>query len=93
MVKLKNLKLVKDSDLGTSGGKLRITDYNDYVNSYITQEDEIDTTTLSQTHTDSVTTITVVSTTGFPSAGTIAIANELITYSSTRRSRTNHTIL
>ena len=56
-------RLVKDSDLGTSGGKLRIIDYNDYVNSYITQEDEISTTTLSTSHTDSVTTITVASTT------------------------------
>ena len=81
-------RLVKDSDLGTSGGKLRITDYNDYVNSYITQEDEIDTTTLSQTHTDSVTTITVVSTTGFASAGTLFIGNEQVTYTAIGSSTT-----
>jgi hypothetical protein len=76
-------RLVKDSDLGTSGGKLRIIDYNDYVNSYITQEDEISTTTLSTSHTDSVTTITVVSTTGFDSAGTLFIGNEQVTYTGT----------
>ena len=76
-------RLVKDSDLGTSGGKLRIIDYNDYVNSYINQEDEISTTTLSTSHTDSVTTITVVSTTGFDSAGTLFIGNEQVTYTGT----------
>jgi len=76
-------RLVKNSDLGVSGGRLRIFDYNDYVNSFITQEDEINTTTLSQSHTDSVTTITVASTSGFDSSGTIFIANEQITYTGT----------
>jgi|TARA_R100000234_G_C4972621_1_gene166978 hypothetical protein len=73
-------RLTKDSDLGTSGGRLRILDYNDYVNSSITQEDEITTTTLSQSHTDSVTTITVASTTGFDTTGTLFIGNEQVTY-------------
>ena len=76
-------RLVKDSDLGVSGGRLSILNYNDYVNSYITQEDEIVTTTLSTSHTDSVTTITVVSTTGFDSAGTLHIGNEQVTYTGT----------
>ena len=76
-------RLVKDSDLGSSGGRLYIINYNDYVNSYITQEDEIQTTTTSTTHTDSVTTITVASTTGFDSTGTLFIANEQITYTGT----------
>ena len=73
-------RLVKDSDLGTSGGRLRILNYNDYINAYITQEDEISTTTLSQSHTDSVTTITVASTTGFDTTGTLFIGNEQVTY-------------
>jgi hypothetical protein len=73
-------RLVKDNDLATNGGRLSILNYNDYVNSYITQEDEIQTTTLSTSHTDSVTTITVVSTTGFDSAGTLYVGNEQITY-------------
>ena len=54
-------RLVKDSDLGNGGYKLNQLDYNEYVNSVINQEDEINSTTLSQSHTDSVTTITVAS--------------------------------
>ena len=73
-------RIVKDSDLGNSGYKLNLLDYNDYINRVINQEDEINTTTTSTTHTDSVTTITVASTTGFDSAGTIVIGNETITY-------------
>ena len=76
-------RLVKDSDLSTSGGRLPILNYNDYVNAYITQEDEIVTTTLSTSHTDSVTTITVASTTGFDSSGTLFIGNEQVTYTGT----------
>ena len=76
-------RLVKDSDLGVSGGRLPILNYNDFVNAYITQEDEIVTTTLSQSHTDSVTTITVASTTGFDSSGTLFIGNEQVTYTGT----------
>ena len=76
-------RLVKDSDLSTSGGRLPILNYNDYVNAYITQEDEIVTTTLSTSHTDSVTTITVASTTGFDSSGTLFIGNEQATYTGT----------
>jgi hypothetical protein len=73
-------RIVKDSDLGNSGYKLNLLDYNDYINRVINQEDEINTTTTSTIHTDSVTTITVASTTGFDSAGTIVIGNETITY-------------
>ena len=73
-------RIVKDSSLGNSGYKLGLLDYNDYINRVINQEDEINTTTTSTTHTDSVTTITVSSTSGFDSAGTIVIGNETITY-------------
>ena len=73
-------RIVKDTDLGNSGYKLGLLDYNDYVNRVINQEDEINTTTTSTIHTDSITTITVASTTGFDSAGTIVIGNETITY-------------
>jgi hypothetical protein len=76
-------RIVKDSDLGNSGYKLGLLDYNDYINRVINQEDEINTTTTSTTHTDSVTTITVASTSGFDSAGTIVIGNETITYTGT----------
>lgn len=73
-------RLVKDSDLGSSGGRLYVINYNEYINSYITQEDEITTTNLDGALTDSATTITVNSTTGFDSTGTIFIGNEQITY-------------
>jgi hypothetical protein len=73
-------RIVKDSSLGNGGYKLGLLDYNDYINRVINQEDEIETTTTSTTHTDSVTTITVSSTSGFDSAGTIVIGNETITY-------------
>jgi len=76
-------RIIKDSTLGITGGNLKILNYNDYVNNFITQEDEINSTTTSTTHTDSVTTITVISTTGFDSAGTLFIGNEKITYTGT----------
>ena len=76
-------RLVKDEDLGNSGGKLGILQYNDYINNYITQEDEIVTTTLDGSLTDSATTVTVASTTGFDSAGTLHVGNEQITYTGT----------
>ena len=76
-------RLVKDSDLGSSGGRLYVINYNEYINSYITQEDEITTTNLDGALTDSATTVTVNSTTGFDSTGTIFIGNEQITYTGT----------
>ena len=76
-------RLVKDEDLGNSGYKLGILQYNDYINNYITQEDTISTTTLDGSLSDSATTVTVASTTGFDSAATIHIGNEEITYTGT----------
>ena len=81
-------RLVKDSDLGNSGYKISQLDYNQYINSVIDQEDEISSTTTSTTHTDSVTTITVTSTSGFDSAGTLYIGNEQITYTAIGSSTT-----
>ena len=81
-------RLVKDGDLGNSGGKLSIIDYNDYVSSYITQEDQINTTTLSETHTASVTTITVASTSGFDATGSLFIGNETLSYTAIGSSTT-----
>ena len=81
-------RLVKDTDLGNGGYKLNQLDYNEYVNSVINQEDEINSTTLSQSHTDSVTTITVTSTSGFDSSGTLFIGNEQVTYTAIGSSTT-----
>ena len=88
VVDYNTFRIVKDSDLAVSGGKLSILDYNDYVNRAVEQEDEISTTTTSTTHTDSVTTITVTSTTGFDSAGTLFIGNEQISYTAIGSSTT-----
>tara|TARA_X000001388_G_C2217581_1_gene117886 strand:- start:456 stop:1394 length:939 start_codon:yes stop_codon:yes gene_type:complete len=76
-------RLKKDDDLGTSGGRLRILDYNEYVNNFITQEDDITTTQLNGSLTDSATTITVDSTSNFTSSGTLHIGNEQVTYTGT----------
>ena len=76
-------RLVKDSDLATSGGRLKILNYNDYLNSYITQEDEINTTNLNGSLNDSATTITVDSASSFDSTGTLYIGNEQVTYTGT----------
>ena len=73
-------RIVKDTDTNTAGGRLRKLDYNEYVNAYITQEDEIVTTTLNGSHSSSVTTLTLTSTTGFDSTGKVYIESEIITY-------------
>jgi len=56
-------RIVKNATLGNAGNKLKSMNYNDYISKYSDQEDEIETTTLDGSHTDSVTTITVASTT------------------------------
>ena len=86
--KTKIVFLNKDIDIYKVFWNIPILNYNDYVNSFITQEDEINTTTLSQSHTDSVTTITVASTSGFDSSGTLFIGNEQVTYTTVGSSTT-----
>ena len=76
-------RMVKDTDLANSGYGLSQLDYNEYINTLSDQEDEINSTTTSTTHTDSVTTITVSSTTGFDSSGLLYIGNEQVTYTGT----------
>ena len=73
-------RIVKDSDLGTSGGKLNSVNYKEYVEHHITQEDEITTTTLNGSHSSSVETLTLTSTTGFDAAGSAYIGSEIISY-------------
>jgi len=73
-------RVVKDSDLGVSGGKLNSMNYKEYVEHHITHEDEIITTTLNGSHSSSVTTLTLTSTTDFDSAGSAFIGSEIISY-------------
>ena len=88
VVDYNTFRIVKDSDLAVSGGQLSILNYNDYIGKSVEQEDEISSTATSTTHTDSVTTITVSSTTGFDSAGTLFIGNEQISYTAIGSSTT-----
>ena len=73
-------RIVKDQDLATAGNALSILQYNEYVDKFIDQEDEIVTTTLAEALDASETEIDLTSSTGFDSAGTIFIENEQITY-------------
>ena len=74
-------RIVKDSDLATSGANLKLMQYNEYINKEsITQEDEITTTTLAEALDATETEIDLTSSTGFDSTGTIFIDNEQISY-------------
>ena len=73
-------RIVKDQDLATAGNALSILQYNEYVDKFIDQEDEIVTTTLAEALDASETEIDLTSSTGFDSAGTVFIENEQITY-------------
>ena len=77
------VRLLKDDTLGSSGRKLLTMTYNEYVSKYIDQEDDVVATTLDGSLNDSATTITVASTTGFSSSGTVYIENEQVTYTGT----------
>jgi len=74
-------RIKRNTDLTTSGGSLAKLDYNEYINKeFANQEDEVDATTLNGNLTDSATTITVVSTTGFPTTGVLFILGEQVLY-------------
>ena len=73
-------RIVKDTDLAVSGGKLSVLDYNEYISGYVTQEDEITTTTAAEAIDATETEIDLTSSTGFDSTGTVYIGNEQITY-------------
>ena len=88
VVDYNTFRLVKDSDLGNGSINLSPLNYNEYLTSFVEQEDELETTTLSQSHTDSVTTLTVTSTTGFASSGTVYVGNEVMLYTAVGSSTT-----
>ena len=74
-------RIKKDTDVSASGVNLKRLNYNEYISKeFSTQEDEIESTTLDGTHTDSVTTLTLVSSTGFATEGTVFVGSEEITY-------------
>ena len=74
-------RIKKSTTLGSSGVNLSKLDYNEYIGKeYANQEDEVVSSTLNGTHTDSVTTITLSSSTGFAAEGTIFVGSEQIKY-------------
>lgn len=75
-------RVLKDGD-GNATTKLTHIDYIDYLQKYIYQEDNQVDTLLNGSITDSATTITVDSTTGFDSTGNIVIEDETISYTGT----------
>ena len=78
-----SFRIQKSSSLGNATQHLSSLDYHEYLDMQIRQEYEVVSTALNGSHTDSVTTITVDSTTGFDSTGTIVVDEEEITYTGT----------
>ncbi len=74
-------RIKKDTTLTSSGNNLSKLNYNEYIGKeYANQEDEIQSTTLNGSHSSSVTTLTLTSTTDFSSSGTLHIGGEQVTY-------------
>ena len=76
-------RIKRDTNLGSLGNNLDLLDYKEYISrDYANQEDIINSTTINASSglSDSVTTITVASTTGFNTTGTLFIGGEQITY-------------
>ena len=73
-------RIVKDQANGIVGGRLRKLDYNEYLNLFSEQEDDIVSTTLNGSHSAGVTTLTLTSTTGLDATGKVHIGSEIVTY-------------
>ena len=82
-VNYSSFRVQKSDTLGNATQHLSVLDYHEYLDKHINQEDEVVSTALNGSHTDSVTTITVDSTSGFDSTGTIVVGTEEITYTGT----------
>ena len=74
-------RIKKDTDLNSSGNNLSKLNYNEYIEKeYANQEDDVVATTLNGSHSSSVATLTLASTTGLSSTGTVHIGSEQVTY-------------
>jgi len=74
-------RIKKDSTLNVAGNNLTTLNYNEYIdNDYANAEDDVVATTLNGSHSNSVTTLTLASTTGLLASGTVYIGGEQITY-------------
>ena len=74
-------RIKKDDDLNSAGNNLVSLNYNEYIDKdYPNEEDQIKSTTLNGSHSSSVATLTLTSTTGFAASGKVYIGGEQITY-------------
>ena len=74
-------RIKKDTTLNSSGNNLTTLNYNEYISkNYASQEDAINSTTLNGSHSSTVATLTLTSTTDFDSSGTVYIGSEQVTY-------------
>mgnify|MGYP003635428614 FL=1 len=74
-------RIKKNTTLNTSGNSLTTLNYNEYIkNGFGNQEDEVVQTTLNGSHSNSVATLTLTSTTNLSSTGTVYIGSEQVTY-------------
>ena len=74
-------RIKKDDDLNSAGNNLVSLNYNEYIDKdYPNEEDQIKSTTLNGSHSSSVTTLTLTSTTGFSASGKVYIGCEQVTY-------------
>jgi len=74
-------RIKRNTTLGASGMNLAKMDYNEYISKdFANKEDDVITTTLNGSHSSSVTTLTLTSTTGLDTSGTVHIGSEQITY-------------
>ena len=73
-------RIKKDDDLNSAGNNLVSLNYNEYIDKdYPNEEDQIKSTTLNGSHSSSVTTLTLTSTTGFSASGKVYTGGEQVT--------------
>ena len=74
-------RIKRDTDLNTTGNNLSTLSYNEYIDKdYANEEDDVVATTLNGSHSDSVATLTLASTTGLDATGTVHVGSEQVTY-------------
>jgi hypothetical protein len=74
-------RIKKDADLNVTGNNLATLNYNEYIEKdYANNEDDVFATTLNGSHSSSVATLTLTTTTGIDATGTVHIGSEQVTY-------------
>ena len=78
------VRIAKNTSLNAAGNNLINLNYYEYIdNDYANEEDDIASTTLNGSHSSTVTTLTLTSTSDFDSSGTVHIGGEQVTYTGT----------